>query len=233
MCKLLIEKGANVEHLDNTAKTAAEYAKRAKFLETADYLAHEIRKAKDGNKNSSVEESRRREDYSKEPKQTYKLVALNEKGEAHDLTEEEAARLVDSIPQLKDLLANPDAITEEQLESAEAETWEKAALKVLANCSKQKGSYYFLEPVDPVKFSIMDYFDIISKPMDLGTVKRRLLHNFYPRPEDFIADMELIWQNSYRYNGENHIVSKCGRELEAAFKDLLSSCGLRKYLQTQ
>lgn len=30
MCKLLVERGANVEHLDFTSKTAAEYAKKAK-----------------------------------------------------------------------------------------------------------------------------------------------------------------------------------------------------------
>lgn len=31
MCKLLIEKGANVTHLDTHNKTAIEYARRAKF----------------------------------------------------------------------------------------------------------------------------------------------------------------------------------------------------------
>lgn len=52
-------------------------------------------------------------------------------------------------------------------------------MKVLNQCCKLKGAYYFLDPVDPVKFSIMDYFDIITHPMDLGTVRKRLSHNFY------------------------------------------------------
>lgn len=98
--------------MDNTNKTAAEYAKRAKFLDTADFLNNEIRKLKDGNKSSSFEESRRKEDILKEPKQTFKIVFLNEKGEPHDLSEEEAIKLFESIPKLKELATNPDSITE-------------------------------------------------------------------------------------------------------------------------
>lgn len=74
--------------MDNTNKTASEYAKRAKFLDTAEFLNGEIRRLKDGNKSSSFEEGRRKEDILKEPKQTYKIVFLNEKGEPHDLSEE-------------------------------------------------------------------------------------------------------------------------------------------------
>jgi hypothetical protein len=86
-------------------------------------------------------------------------------------------------------------------------------MKVLNQCCKLKGAYYFLEPVDPVKFSILDYFDIITQPMDLGTVRKRLTHNFYSEASEFVRDMNLIWNNSYRYNGEHHVVSKCGKEL--------------------
>jgi len=44
--------------------------------------------------------------------------------------------------------------------------------------------------------------------MDLGTVRKKLQFNCYRQANDFIEDMNLIWQNSYKYNGENHIVSK-------------------------
>jgi len=74
-------------------------------------------------------------------------------------------------------------------------------LKILAFCVKQKGSYWFTEPVDPVKYNIMDYFDIVSRPMDLGTVKKKITHNCYHSPKDFITDMQLIWGNCYKYNG--------------------------------
>jgi hypothetical protein len=43
--------------------------------------------------------------------------------------------------------------------------------------------------------------------------------------------MNLVWSNSYRYNGDAHVVSKCGKELETAFLELCDSQGLSKYLQ--
>lgn len=36
---------------------------------------------------------------------------------------------------------------------------------------KSKGAYFFHSPVDPKKFNIPDYFDIVKKPMDFGTIK--------------------------------------------------------------
>ncbi len=36
---------------------------------------------------------------------------------------------------------------------------------------KEKGCYLFQQPVDPVKYNIDDYFDIIKNPMDFGTIK--------------------------------------------------------------
>jgi hypothetical protein len=45
--------------------------------------------------------------------------------------------------------------------------------------------------------------------------------------------MQLIWNNSYRYNGENHIVSKCGKELENAFNELVIMNGLVGYLKQE
>lgn len=53
----------------------------------------------------------------------------------------------------------------------------------MALCWKVKGSSWFHDPVDAVKFGIMDYFDIITKPMDLGTAKKKLNYNAYSNPQ--------------------------------------------------
>jgi transcriptional activator SPT7 len=47
----------------------------------------------------------------------------------------------------------------------------------------------------------MDYFDIVPKPMDFGTIKKKLLHNVYESARDFVDDMSLVWGNCIRYNG--------------------------------
>lgn len=82
---------------------------------------------------------------------------------------------------------------------------------------KQKGAFWFLQPVDPVKFNIMDYFDIIERPMDLGTIKKKLHNNVYKNLAHFVEDMNLIWGNCYKYNGEHHEISKTAKELEVFF----------------
>ena len=95
---------------------------------------------------------------------------------------------------------------------------------------KLKGSYYFTEPVDPVKYNIMDYFDIVSKPMDLGTIKKKLAHNCYRGADHFVEDMRLVWNNCYKYNGDQHIVSNCAKELENGFEEYLGAFGLARFL---
>lgn len=147
-----------------------------------------------------------------------------------DATEEEIKAILAERTELAAYLDNPDSIPAEVLTQAEGESWEKAASRVLQLCTKAKGAYLFLEPVDPVKFNIMDYFDIVTRPMDLGTVKNKLTHNCYQSAAEFVEDMNLIWQNSYRYNGESHVVSNWARELENAFKELVKTQGLDKYL---
>lgn len=112
------------------------------------------------------------------------------------------------------------------IEASSGENWERVASKVLAACSKQKGAYWFSEPVDPAKFNIMDYFDIISRPMDLSTVRRKLSHNCYEGAADFIEEMNLIWENCYKYNGEAHDISKCAKELQTSFNEFVANYGL-------
>ena len=55
---------------------------------------------------------------------------------------------------------------------------------------------------------LADYFDIIKNPMDLGTVKKNLKANKYKFVEEFLADIELIWDNCKAYNAEGSVISK-------------------------
>lgn len=87
---------------------------------------------------------------------------------------------VKDYPEIQNLLLNPDNIDPDAIEEAKnAETWEKAAGRVINHCWKYSGAYVFYEPVDPKKFNISDYFDIVKHPMDFGTIKKKLAHNVY------------------------------------------------------
>ena len=60
----------------------------------------------------------------------------------------------------------------------------------------------FAQPVDPVKFDLPDYFDVITKPMDLGTIKEKVDRGEYDDLEAISADIRLVFDNAILYNGE-------------------------------
>uniref|UniRef100_A0A8C9LFN9 RING-type E3 ubiquitin transferase n=1 Tax=Pavo cristatus TaxID=9049 RepID=A0A8C9LFN9_PAVCR len=78
---------------------------------------------------------------------------------------------------------------------------------------------------DPVPPTVPDYYKIIKKPMDLSTIKKRLqvTDSFYTKPEDFVADFRLIFQNCAEFNEPDSEVADAGMKLEAYFEELLKS----------
>ena len=56
-----------------------------------------------------------------------------------------------------------------------------------------------------VAFGLLDYPQIIKKPMDLDTVKKNLKNNKYKLVEDVLNDMQLIWDNCKTYNAEGSV----------------------------
>ena len=45
-----------------------------------------------------------------------------------------------------------------------------------------------------------DYFDIIKKPMDLSTIKRKLDTGQYQDPWQYVDDVWLMFDNAWLYN---------------------------------
>ena len=82
------------------------------------------------------------------------------------------------------------------------------ASRVLSICWRCKPAHYFHEPVDPSKYCISDYFDIIKEPMDLGTIKKKLFFNVYDSLNEFIYDMKLVFDNCVKYNGPQNLIAK-------------------------
>ena len=77
----------------------------------------------------------------------------------------------------------------------------------------------------------MNYFDIITKPMDMGTIKKKLNYNAYNNANEFVEDMKQVFKNCYMYNGEQHEISTCAREVQSAFQEGIKSQGLSKFLE--
>ncbi|CAH9079462.1 unnamed protein product [Cuscuta europaea] len=88
---------------------------------------------------------------------------------------------------------------------------------ILEGLMTHKLGWAFLKPVDPVAFNIPDYFDIITNPMDLGTVKSKLRNNLYSSIEEFAADIRLIFANCMRYNPPMNEFHDMAKELNCFF----------------
>ena len=85
--------------------------------------------------------------------------------------------------------------------------WEKVSRRMISNLMKHQKAWIFNEPVQPEKHNVNDYFDIITEPMDFGTIEKNLKHHAYPSMQKFLADIELVFKNCYHYNGEQSAVS--------------------------
>ncbi|KAJ1558080.1 hypothetical protein HK096_003658, partial [Nowakowskiella sp. JEL0078] len=77
----------------------------------------------------------------------------------------------------------------------------------------------FLYPVDPVALNIPTYFDIIKRPMDLSTIRRKLDSNVYESGEEFEDDFRLMLRNCFTFNDPMSLVYGMGRKLEQVFNE--------------
>ncbi|KAI5928093.1 hypothetical protein F4810DRAFT_177876 [Camillea tinctor] len=81
---------------------------------------------------------------------------------------------------------------------------------------------WFLAPVDPVALNIPQYFKIVRKPMDLGTMTRKNYDGEYKSVKDIEKDMKLLVHNAELFNGPDHDVTKLAKQLEDLFKSELA-----------
>jgi len=80
--------------------------------------------------------------------------------------------------------------------------WETPAKRLLADLGRRQEADIFMRPVDPVKHMCPDYPQVISRPMDFGTIASRLRANQYLGFSDFRADVDLVFANCRQYNAE-------------------------------
>lgn len=58
----------------------------------------------------------------------------------------------------------------------------------------------FRQPVDPHTLCIPDYFEIVKRPMDLSTIKKKLDLGQYADPWEYVDDVWLMFDNAWLYN---------------------------------
>lgn len=95
---------------------------------------------------------------------------------------------------------------------------------------KFPNAYIFHEPVDPEKLGIPDYFEVITNPIDFGTIKIKLAENMYDSMESFLADIQLTFDNCIKFNGEESHVTKLCKNVREEYKRLYDQLNIQFYL---
>lgn len=83
---------------------------------------------------------------------------------------------------------------------------------------KYSGAYsIFGVPVDPVLLGLSDYNDIIKRPMDLGTIKKRL-ETLYYRDTSYVSrDVHLTFDNAMTYNPKGSSIFSLAKQMKKDF----------------
>jgi hypothetical protein len=93
--------------------------------------------------------------------------------------------------------------------------------QVIRDLFHKKHSLYawpFYKPVDVEGLQLRDYYVIVKKPMDLGSVRDRLEKGLYRNAMEFSADVRLIFTNCYKYNPPDHDVVGMCKKLQQVFE---------------
>lgn len=75
----------------------------------------------------------------------------------------------------------------------------------------------FKQPVDPAADNVPNYFDVVKRPMDLSTIRTKMVNGVYKTASEFEADVRLIFQNCYEYWTQDDPIWKNCQEFENYF----------------
>jgi len=94
----------------------------------------------------------------------------------------------------------------------------KLFTEVLDALVQNKQSFVFLDPVDQMLYE--DYASIVQKPMDLGTVGKKIEKGAYKTTDGFKDDILLIFSNAKLYNYKTDEIWQSASFLMDTFKRL-------------
>ncbi|KZS93946.1 hypothetical protein SISNIDRAFT_410249 [Sistotremastrum niveocremeum HHB9708] len=92
--------------------------------------------------------------------------------------------------------------------------------QLLTDLQNHPQAWAFLTPVNGE--DVVDYYDVIKKPMDFQTMEHKLSHNMYSSIEAFVADAELVFDNCLLYNPEGSVYAKNAIKLKKYLQDQLA-----------
>ncbi|KAJ7969374.1 Transcription factor like [Quillaja saponaria] len=93
---------------------------------------------------------------------------------------------------------------------------------ILRQITQHKWAWPFLEPVDVKGLGLHDYYDVVEKPMDFGTIKNKMEATDgtgYKNVREIYADVRLVFKNAMKYNDEKNDVHVMAKTLLEKFEE--------------
>ncbi|XP_072227966.1 bromodomain-containing protein 3-like isoform X2 [Leuresthes tenuis] len=88
---------------------------------------------------------------------------------------------------------------------------------VIKTLWRHQFAWPFYQPVDAVTLGLPDYHKIITSPMDMGTIKKRLENNYYWSASECMQDFNTMFTNCYIYNKPTDDIVLMALALEKIF----------------
>ena len=96
-------------------------------------------------------------------------------------------------------------------------------MKIHAELFKWPLTSPFRVPVDPVRDHAANYFDIVTHPMDLTTMRKKLTDGQYKTAKEFVDDFHLICDNAIKFNGQNSMYAYIAYDLKVWIDDMFKN----------
>jgi hypothetical protein len=71
---------------------------------------------------------------------------------------------------------------------------------VLKAVKRHSHAWPFVKPVNIIELNIPAYFDVVKRPMDLGTIESRLKNKYYINANECLKDLMTVFTNCYTFN---------------------------------
>lgn len=79
----------------------------------------------------------------------------------------------------------------------------REAINAMTEIMSHPISTLFRDPVVPGDVAPPQYFEIISNPQDLSTIKTQLIDKKYTSVQKWLDDVEAVWANAEQYHGKD------------------------------
>ncbi|KHF99954.1 Transcription factor GTE1 -like protein [Gossypium arboreum] len=92
----------------------------------------------------------------------------------------------------------------------------------VSRITQHKWAHPFMHPVDVEGLGLHDYYEIVQKPMDFGTIKSKMEAKDgtgYKNVREIYSDVRLVFKNAMKYNDERHDVHIMAKTLLEKFEE--------------